>query len=374
MPETPPGSAEDTWFDSGGFTPDDDDLGDLLDPHDGLQESDADAARRETVFGLVLGAAFLALIAVVVVLDVTTGATRPMPARPATGGSAPTEVATIDSLLDDQLRETADLLLDEALAATEEAAAAAPTDPEGASGDASASPSETLAGGATDEEVVLFSDDDLQVRPVGTEDTAEAAPRPDGALTAEAVAEPAPVPTTARTRAPRTPPRSRTPPREHVAPAPARPPRAERPPVPRPTPEPEPEPSPVEPPPATSEPSGGESATTLVSRAEQRLRAGDPKRAAEDFKKALTASPGHTHARRGLAEAYYDMNQSAAAEKQLKVVLRQSPGHGRARLLMASVAQEKGRRGEARQHYERYLKSHPSGPKADEVRRILSRL
>ena len=41
---------------------------------------------------------------------------------------------------------------------------------------------------------------------------------------------------------------------------------------------------------------------------------------------------------------------------------------------MASIAMNAGRRSEAKRYYQRYLKSHPTGRRAEQVRQALSRM
>jgi len=112
----------------------------------------------------------------------------------------------------------------------------------------------------------------------------------------------------------------------------------------------------------------------LMSDASRKLKTGDPRGAAEDYKRVLAQKPGYTKARVDLAQAYYEMNQTGQAQDALKGALKANPNHAKALLLMASIAQGQGNGSNAKKFYQRFVDNHPTSPKVQAVQSILNRL
>ena len=111
-----------------------------------------------------------------------------------------------------------------------------------------------------------------------------------------------------------------------------------------------------------------------MSSASDKLKRGDPRGAAEEYKKVLSEKPGYTKARVDLAQALYEMNDTPGATKALDTALKAQPTHAKALLLRASISQADGRSGEARKFYQRFVDNHPTSPKVRAVQSILNRL
>jgi tetratricopeptide (TPR) repeat protein len=108
-----------------------------------------------------------------------------------------------------------------------------------------------------------------------------------------------------------------------------------------------------------------------VAQGKQHLGKADWGKAVAAFSEALALEPGNLKALAGRGQALFELKKTGEAVKDLQAVLAASPNHPQALLILGTVAQEQGRKTDARDYYQRYLRRYPSGRRAWTLRRYL---
>ena len=76
----------------------------------------------------------------------------------------------------------------------------------------------------------------------------------------------------------------------------------------------------------------------------------------------------------GLANCYFETNDTRHAVDHAQAAVKLDPTYARAWLLLGSIYQSQNKRASARQAYEKYLKLAPNGEFAHDVRVILTKV
>jgi Tfp pilus assembly protein PilF len=87
-------------------------------------------------------------------------------------------------------------------------------------------------------------------------------------------------------------------------------------------------------------------------------------------------SEGEREAAKDIEVGYYYLREKnyVAAESRLKEAVEIKPDSPHALIGLAQAQQKLGKRNDARQNYEAYLKLNPNGPDAEKVRNALAQL
>ena len=112
----------------------------------------------------------------------------------------------------------------------------------------------------------------------------------------------------------------------------------------------------------------------LTARANDEERSGDAHAARDTWKRILELEPVNTSALQGLSEGYLRQNAYNEALPYLRRLVSATPEDAPARLNLGLAAAKAGRKEEAREHIEAFLRLAPGDPRAAELQKLLSEL